>query len=125
MLVIRDALNGSTRFRDFVRSIGVARNILSARLKTIAQGLLEEIPRNEFCGFKQYVRTDNGGPRSPLSRRCVSGVRSTLLDATSSRTSLVDRTNGEPVAPVRVYARDGTPLTGQHTTIVTDPDAAS
>jgi DNA-binding HxlR family transcriptional regulator len=42
LLVLRDVLQGSRRFDDLVRSLGVARNVLSDRLdRLVEHGLLE------------------------------------------------------------------------------------
>lgn len=48
LLVLREAFYGVRRFDDFARSLGCARNILSARLATlVAEGLLTREPYRE------------------------------------------------------------------------------
>src|SRR5258705_5275642 len=55
LLVLREAFYGVRRFDDFHAALGCARNLLSARLKTLVDnGLLE----------KQAVRADHGGRRA-------------------------------------------------------------
>lgn len=49
LLIVRDAFDGMRRFGDFQRSLGVARNILSDRLKK----LVEAGVRNARC-FRWY-----------------------------------------------------------------------
>lgn len=45
MLVLREAFYGTTRFDEFERNLGIAPNILSARLKDLTEhGLLEKTP---------------------------------------------------------------------------------
>ena len=42
LLVIRDAFNGVRRFEQWQERLGVARNVLAARLKTlVAHGVME------------------------------------------------------------------------------------
>jgi DNA-binding HxlR family transcriptional regulator len=42
MLILRDAFIGATRFVDFTKSLGIARNILSARLESlVAAGVMD------------------------------------------------------------------------------------
>ena len=42
LLIVRDAFDGMRRFSDFQRSLGVARNILSDRLKKLVDaGILQ------------------------------------------------------------------------------------
>src|SRR5439155_1485027 len=48
LLVLREAFYGVRRFDDFVRGVGCARNILSARLNTLVdEGLLRRRPYRE------------------------------------------------------------------------------
>jgi DNA-binding HxlR family transcriptional regulator len=42
ILILRDALRGPTRFEQFQRSLGIAPNMLSRRLRTLTEaGMLE------------------------------------------------------------------------------------
>jgi DNA-binding HxlR family transcriptional regulator len=48
LLVLRESFFGVSRFADFHRALGCARNILSARLKTLVQeGILSQQPYRE------------------------------------------------------------------------------
>jgi len=48
MLIIREAFFGIRRFEDFQSHLGIARNILTARLKKlVANGILERVPIKE------------------------------------------------------------------------------
>lgn len=48
LLVLREAFYGARRFADFHRALGCARNILSARLKTLVdEGILAQEPYRE------------------------------------------------------------------------------
>ena len=56
MLILRDALYGMTRFDEWERSLGIAPNVLTVRLKALVEdGLLERRryserpPRDEYC----------------------------------------------------------------------------
>jgi DNA-binding HxlR family transcriptional regulator len=63
LLVLREAFFGVRRFEDFHRVLGCARNILSARLKTLAdEGILARQPYRE-PGSRvryEYRLTDKG-----------------------------------------------------------------
>lgn len=63
LLVLREAFYGVRRFADFHRALGCARNLLSARLKTLVdQGLMCEQPYQEPGRRAQteYRLTDKG-----------------------------------------------------------------
>ena len=67
LLIIRDALfAGSTRFGDFQRRLGVATNILSARLDGFVEaGLMERRRISEHSEHCEYVLTDKGRGLQP------------------------------------------------------------
>jgi len=61
LLIVRDAFHGKTRFNDFQKSLDLAKNILSARLKTlVANGILEKRPSADGNVRSEYHLTDKG-----------------------------------------------------------------
>ena len=61
LLIIRDAFLGVRRFDDFQRSLGIARNILTARLATLVeQGILERSRYQERPERFEYRLTEKG-----------------------------------------------------------------
>jgi len=61
LLIVRDAVLGKRKFGEFHRSLGIARNILSARLKGLVNcGVLAQTPEGD------YVLTDKGNELKPV-----------------------------------------------------------
>jgi DNA-binding HxlR family transcriptional regulator len=61
LLILRDAFLGTRRFEDFQRSLGIARNVLTVRLKTLTdRGLLERVRYQERPERYEYRLTDMG-----------------------------------------------------------------
>ncbi|HEU5085305.1 MAG TPA: helix-turn-helix domain-containing protein [Acidimicrobiales bacterium] len=61
LLIIRDALLGVRRFDEFASRLGIARNVLAARLDTLVEhGVLERRIYDEARGRADYVLTDKG-----------------------------------------------------------------
>jgi DNA-binding HxlR family transcriptional regulator len=61
LLVIRDAFNGVSRFEQWQDRLGVARNVLAARLKTLVQhGVLEQRLYSERPPRNEYLLTAKG-----------------------------------------------------------------
>jgi len=61
LLVIRDAFTGVRRFEQWQERLGVARNVLAARLKTlVAHGILEPQVYSERPLRHEYVLTRKG-----------------------------------------------------------------
>jgi DNA-binding HxlR family transcriptional regulator len=111
LLIIRDAFRGLRRFEDFQASLGIARNMLSRRLKAlVAAGLLEKRPYSERPPRHEYRLTVKGRELMPvLVSLLVWGNRWTA-PAAGPTTLLVDRATGEPIEPHLSLA--GLPLPG-------------
>ena len=66
IVLIRDAFRGARRFEDF-RSVGIADNILSARLKKLVdEGILERRAYQERPERFEYVLTEKGRDLLPV-----------------------------------------------------------
>jgi len=67
LLILRDAFSGVRRFDDWQQRLGVARNVLAARLKTlVAHGVLETRLYSEHPPRKDYVLTAKGRDLMPV-----------------------------------------------------------
>src|SRR6266481_3641913 len=61
LLIIRDAFTGIRRFNEFQKDLGVAKNILTVRLRTLtAQGILKTQPADDGSAYMEYVLTPKG-----------------------------------------------------------------
>jgi DNA-binding HxlR family transcriptional regulator len=61
MLVIREVFHGRRRFGEMQRVLGVARNVLSARLERMVElGILERRPYRERPERHEYFLTEKG-----------------------------------------------------------------
>ena len=61
LLILRDAFRGIRRFDDFLDSLGIARNVLAARLaKLVEHGILERRPLTDHAGRHEYRLTEKG-----------------------------------------------------------------
>ena len=67
MLIVRDAFDGISRFSDFQRNLGVAKNILSDRLSALVEeGVLTVQPASDGTSYQQYVLTPKGESLFPV-----------------------------------------------------------
>jgi DNA-binding HxlR family transcriptional regulator len=61
LLIIRDAFDGISRFSEFQRNLGLAKNILSSRLRElVAHGILEVLPAADGSAYHEYALTPKG-----------------------------------------------------------------
>jgi len=92
LLIVRDAFVGKRRFGEFQNSLGVAKNILTVRLKKlVAEGVLELVPASDGSAFKEYALTEKGRGLLPVI------VALGQWGCARSEFKLVDRKKGSPV----------------------------
>ena len=66
LLILRDAVLGSTRFEEFQESLGIASNVLTNRLKLLCdEGVLERVSDEARPRRPKYVLTDKGCELGP------------------------------------------------------------
>jgi len=67
LLIVRDAFLGVRRFDDFQARLGISRNILNQRLKTLVDhGVLERVPYQDNPPRSEYRLTDKGRDLWPV-----------------------------------------------------------
>ncbi|WP_020204962.1 helix-turn-helix domain-containing protein [Cupriavidus sp. WS] len=108
LLIVRDAFDGLRRFSEFQRNLGLARNILADRLRTLlAHGILEQAPASDGSAYQEYVLTPRGRALFPV----VVGLRqwgeAFFYAPGEAHSVLVDTADGQPVPPLEVRAADG------------------
>lgn len=108
LLIVRDAFDGLRRFGEFQKSLGVAKNILSDRLRTlVAHGILTAAPASDGSAYQEYVLTDKGRALFPV----IVGLRQWGEDhyygPAEAHSTLIDRKRGQPVRRLEIRAQDG------------------
>ncbi|CAI2929385.1 Uncharacterized HTH-type transcriptional regulator yybR [Serratia entomophila] len=67
LLIVRDAFDGVRRFSEFQKGLGMAKNILSTRLRTlVAHGVLEVVPASDGSAYQEYALTAKGRALFPV-----------------------------------------------------------
>jgi DNA-binding HxlR family transcriptional regulator len=118
LLIIRDAFDGLRRFGQFQKSLGLAKNILSARLQNlVAHGILTTVPAEDGSTYRDYVLTDKGRGLFPVLTALRQWGDEFFFDPDEPRARLTDRETGEPIPPINVRATDGRLLTPEDTVI--------
>ncbi|MOA11491.1 putative HTH-type transcriptional regulator YybR [compost metagenome] len=111
LMIIRDAFDGVSRFSDFQKSTGVAKNVLAARLKILLEaGIFSQVPANEGGAYKAYHLTEKGKSLLPLIVSLRQWGEEHLFQEGESVSRLVDAAH-QPVAKLRVTDRNGNILT--------------
>ena len=124
LLIIREALIGRRRFGEFQKSLGLAKNILTTRLRMLVdEGILSTEPASDGSAYQEYVPTDKGRGVFPI----LVALRqwSEAFDACPDEidTLMVDRQTGRPVRKLELHAEDGRLLGPSDTMLKPRPPA--
>ncbi|WP_328473068.1 winged helix-turn-helix transcriptional regulator [Streptomyces sp. NBC_00448] len=118
LLIVRDAFDGSRRFGEFQRSLGVAKNILTARLRAlVAAGVLDTAPASDGSAYHEYVLTPKGRGLFPVVVALRQWGEQNLFAPGEPHSELLDRRQGRPLRALEVHAADGRRLTPDDTTV--------
>jgi DNA-binding HxlR family transcriptional regulator len=108
LLIIRDAFLGRRRFGEFQKNIGLAKNILTVRLRALVdQGILKTAPASDGSAYQEYVLTPKGRGVFPILVALRQWSEEFSGEPNGFPTTLVDRDKGRPVRKLELRAEDG------------------
>jgi DNA-binding HxlR family transcriptional regulator len=118
LLIIRDAFAGVRRFGEFQKRLGVAKNILTVRLRTLVdRGILTTEPASDGSPYRDYVLTAKGRGLFPILVALRQWSEEFDEQPQQIATTLVDRETGCPVRKLALCAEDGRVLAAADTTL--------
>ena len=118
LLIVRDAFDGLTRFGQFQTSLGIAKNILSDRLRTlVSRGILELVPARDGGIRHEYRLTEMGRDLFPVMVALRQWGERHLFEPQEKRSSLVERETGMPVR-LDIRGQNGKPVGPDDTMIL-------
>ncbi|CAG1012769.1 putative HTH-type transcriptional regulator [Burkholderiaceae bacterium] len=118
LLIIRDAFDGMRRFGEFQRSLGVAKNILTSRLKAlVANDVLEMVPATDGGAYSEYALTDKGRALFPVIVGLRQWGEDYLFGPKEPHSVLADTRRDRPVARLEVRSSDGRRLEPEDTVV--------
>lgn len=111
LLIVRDAFDGLRRFGDFQRSLGVARNILSDRLRKLVEaGILAMQDASDGTAYQEYMLTPRGESLFPVVVALRQWGEAHLFAPGERHSQLIDRRTGKPIPRMAPAAANGTLL---------------
>jgi DNA-binding HxlR family transcriptional regulator len=122
LLIIRDALLGIRRFGEFQKSIGLAKNILTVRLRALVDhAILKTAPASDGSAYQEYLLTPKGRGVFPVLVALRQWSEEFSCDGGGFKTLLVDRKRGRPVRKLEIRAEDGRLLADSDTELRPNP----
>ncbi|MGO8798614.1 MAG: winged helix-turn-helix transcriptional regulator [Roseiarcus sp.] len=126
LLILREAFFGTRRFTDFQARLGIARNILSARLNGLVEaGVLTRVAAPGRGNPRLYRLTDKGRDVLPVFIALMQWGDRWINNDGKAPVVIVEAATGLPVEPVRVRAGDGRPLAPREMRVVPGPGASA
>ena len=124
LLIIRDAFLGLRRFSEFQKNIGLAKNILTVRLRALVDhGILKTAPASDGSAYQEYVLTPKGRGVFPVLVALRQWSEEFSFSPGECATLLVDRNKGRPVRKLELRAGDGRLLGDGDTEVKPNPAA--
>jgi DNA-binding HxlR family transcriptional regulator len=124
LMIIRDAFLGIRRFNEFQKNIGIARNILTVRLRALVDdGILQTAPASDGSAYQEYVLTPKGRGVFPVLVALRQWSEEFSFSPGECATLLVDRSTGHPVRKLELRAQDGRLLGNGDTEVKDNPGA--
>lgn len=108
LLLVRDAFDGTRRFSDFQRGLGVARSILADRLRGLVEaGIFAVQPASDGTSYQEYVLTPKGEQLFPVVVALRQWGERHLFAAGEAHSELVETESGKPLGLMRPVSADG------------------
>lgn len=108
LLIIREAMLGVRRFGEFQSKLGMAKNILSVRLRSMVDhDILALVPASDGSAYQEYVLTPKGRGLFPILVALRQWSEEFDDQPEEIETTLVDRMKGRPVKKLELHAEDG------------------
>ncbi|WP_200954869.1 MULTISPECIES: helix-turn-helix domain-containing protein [unclassified Rhizobium] len=111
LLIVRDAFDGISRFGEFRRSLGIAKGMLTARLRDLVDcGVLETAPASDGSAYQDYLLTEKGRALFPVVVALRQWGQEHLYAPGERHSVLVDVVAGKPVEKLALRSADGRPV---------------
>ncbi|MDR6670985.1 helix-turn-helix domain-containing protein [Rhizobium sp. 1399] len=108
LLIVRDAFKGSQRFGEFQRSLGLAKNILSSRLKKLVDdGIFVIQPNPDSALSHRYVLTPKGEQLHVVLIALWQWGEEFCFEPGELNVEMVDRPEGLPIARLKPLSQEG------------------
>jgi DNA-binding HxlR family transcriptional regulator len=122
LLIVRDAFDGLTRFGEFQKSLGIAKNILSDRLRTLTErGILKVGPSPDGGAHQEYRLTAMGRDLFPVMVALRQWGEQYLFKPGEKHSRLIERVTGQAIR-LEVRTEDGRPIAPEESVILKVPD---
>jgi len=125
LLIVRDAFFGARRFGDFEKSLGIAKNILSARLEHLVErGIFEKVDVGAEGSRYEYRLTDKGEALLTVLTALREWADEWIFGKGNEPVVFHERNTQKRIPKMRVLSSEGRPLSHRDIRAVPGPGAS-
>ncbi len=118
LLIIRDAFDGIRRFSQFQRDLGIAKNILAARLRDLVDaGVLRVEPAPGGGAYQEYALTEKGEDLFDLVVSLRQWGQDHAFAPGERHSVLVEEETGQPLPRLSYTTPDGRRVQARQTRV--------
>lgn len=126
LLIVRECMQGSTRFDEFQSELGIARNVLTTRLERLTElGILERFPLEDRANTEGYRLTKKGEDLHPVIVALMQWGDRWLAKNGRPPTLVVEDATGRPVDEIAVRGKGGRALSYHEVRYAPGPGATA
>ncbi|HEY4307567.1 MAG TPA: helix-turn-helix domain-containing protein [Gemmatimonadaceae bacterium] len=126
LLIVRECMQGATRFDEFQTELGIARNILTTRLARLTElGILERYPLEDRANTDGYRLTAKGEDLHPVIVALMQWGDRWLAKGSKPPTLVVEDATGRQVDEIGVRVKGGRSLSHHDVRYARGPGATS
>jgi DNA-binding HxlR family transcriptional regulator len=117
LLIVRDAFDGLRRFGDFQKNLGIAKGMLTTRLRKLVEfDVLEVVPASDGSAYQEYTLTKKGRALFPVVVALRQWGEAHLYARGEAHSVMLDHA-GQPVGQLVLPSKAGRALTWSDTSV--------
>lgn len=126
LLIVREMTQGANRFDQFQKGLGIARNILTARLERLTElEIIERYPLPDRANTDGYRLTKKGEDLFPVIVALWQWGDRWLVPSGKAPTAMVEDNTGRPLETIAVRTKGGKPLSFHDVRFTPGPGATA
>lgn len=126
LLIVREALFGTTRFSDFQRNTGAAKNLLSDRLSLLVDhGILAKVEIGTMGSRHAYHITERGKSLGSVLSSIILWANEHLYPDGEAPNVLIENKSGKEVRDIEPFLKDGKGVDWSDVSVVAGPGASN
>lgn len=108
LIITQICIAGERRFGDIQQALGMAKNILSARLqKLVDEEILRKVPASDGSAFHEYVLTEKGSDLYKVLVALRQWGEKHFCDGRPLNHFLADKAKRQPIPEIEVRSQSG------------------